>query len=439
MPNYKKPTKKVYARKPRRRVYANADNSTKVPVLSKKPTRKYQGLFKDAGNFIGGLWSPSLGNAMGTAGDWLGKITGFGDYKTMINPKIAQSLQSNSLLDIGKTDPPQFVATPSAGVRVRHREYIQDVISNTALYSAQIQLNINPGLFNSFPWLSGVANNFQQYKIHGLIFEFVTTSGNSVASTNTSLGEVMMGIAYNAGNAIYTTKQQMLNDEFAVSIIPSCNGICAAECDPRQTTIDKLYVRSGAVPAGEDIRLYDLGLFQLAVGGNPASNNVLGELYMSYDIEFFKTTLPTSDYSVASHLHLTGVSSSAFLGTAFTSNLNTMVLSVTGTGTVLNIAAGNVGAFMLIWDGFGNSGATQAYPTYTFTNLTNPNTFFNNALAVTSSAAQTAAQGQWISYFVIQNSALPSTITFSSWTPMTSPNNGGCDLFCIQVPVGLNL
>lgn len=436
----RKPAQKKYARKPRR-VYAsgNADNSTKVPILSKKPQRKYQGLFKDAGNFLGGLWSPSLGNVMGTAGDWLGKIAGFGDYKQMINPKIAQSMQYNSLLDIGKNDPPAFVATPSAGVRVRHREYIQDIVSNTATFTNQVQLNINPGLFSSFPWLSGVANNFQQYKIHGLIFEFVTTSGNSVASTNTTLGEVMMAINYNSGDANYSTKQQMLNDEFAVSIIPSCNGICAAECDPRQTTIDKLYVRSSAVPSGQDIRLYDLALFQLAVGGNPASGNVLGELYMSYDIEFFKTTLPQSDYSVASHLHLTGVSSTAFLGTAFTTNLNTMVVSVTGTGTILNIAAGNSGTFLVIWDGFGNSGATQAYPTYTMTNLTNPNAFYNNSLAVSQSGAQTAAQGQWMAYFNIVNSALPSTITFSSWTPMTNPNNGGCDLFVIQVPTGLYL
>jgi hypothetical protein len=39
-----------------------------------------------------------------------------------------------------------------------------------------------------FPWLSNIAQNFESYKLRGLVFEFKSMSGDALTSTNTALG-----------------------------------------------------------------------------------------------------------------------------------------------------------------------------------------------------------------------------------------------------------
>lgn len=179
---------------------------------------------------------------------------------------------------------PKFSTTKATNV-VCHREYLGD-ISGTAGFNVT-SYPLNPGMTQTFPWLSGIAGNYQQYKIHGLIFEFRPLITDNV--TGGSPGVIVFATNYNADASSYTTKQQMESSEFAVSIKPTHAMIHGVECADNETPTPMKYIRTGAVPTGQDLRLYDMGVMQLATQLNPVVN--LGELWVSYCVEFYKPTL----------------------------------------------------------------------------------------------------------------------------------------------------
>lgn len=244
---------------------------------SSTPQPWHKGLASAAGRALGSYFGPvgaSLGSA---AGDYFSRLTGFGDYR----------VQSNSLIGMG-TDPPAF-KDKGRNTIITHREFIQDVVGSTA-FSIQ-SFPINAGMANTFPWASQIAQNFEQYRIRGMVYEFKTTSATSLVSgTNTAMGTVIMATEYNAANPAFTSKAQMENHEFCTSSIPSQSFVHAIECKPSLTTISTQYVRSTAPPAGVDIRMYDLGNFQIATVGMQNAN-IIGELWVSFEIELIKPVL----------------------------------------------------------------------------------------------------------------------------------------------------
>lgn len=161
----------------------------------------------------------------------------------------------------GTLGPAQFVGS-SNGVRIRHREYIRDIFSAQSF--TLINYFLNPGLSDTFPWLCTIAANFEQYKFHGLIFEFRSTSADALNSTNTALGTLIMGTDYNPASANFINKQQMEQNEWTTSSKPSCSFMHPIECAPSQAAVKLWFVRTGDVPSGLDQRLYDLANFQIA-------------------------------------------------------------------------------------------------------------------------------------------------------------------------------
>lgn len=258
----------------------------------------YKGFGKHLGSALGGLAGtvgsaltgiPGLGTAGSAIGGHLGnlgsRVTGWGAYQ----------ISKNSLM---QTVPSVRNSRTLEGVTIiHHKEYICDIFSGTLTAPATstpftIQtFPINVGMASTFPWLSGVANNYIQYKVNGMLFEFVSSSGDAFSSTNASAGEVILATNYDSVLPTFTTKQQMLNEEFSSSNKPSQNIIHPIECDPKQTPVDKLYIRNDAPPANADLRLYDLGQFSIATIGQQAGGVNLGSLYVTYEIYLYKPSL----------------------------------------------------------------------------------------------------------------------------------------------------
>jgi hypothetical protein len=208
-------------------------------------------------------------------------IRGFGDYK----------VSGNSLMCGGMTVPEVVNSVKNAGIIIRHKEYLADIDASTTF-----NLNsypINPGMIQTFPWLSQVAPNFEQYKFRGILFEFKSLSSDSVLSSATSsaLGAVIMSTQYDVLDPPFTNKFNMENYEFANSTKPSLSMIHPIECAKSQTSVSELYIRDGPVPTGADQRLYDLGMFSIATVGMQASSGVAGELWVTYEVELYKPKL----------------------------------------------------------------------------------------------------------------------------------------------------
>jgi len=183
------------------------------------------------------------------------------------------------------TQAPQ-IRNSRTGTIVRHTEFIQN-ISGTEDFSL-FSLPINPGLDTVFPWLSQIAPAFEQYKWRGLVFTYKTTSADLVTGTNGALGQVIMATDYDSADADYTSQREMLNSEYAKSAKPSVSFVHPIETARSQTPYKLFYTREGDPPANADIRLYDVGKFQLATQGMQATGGTIGQLWVSYEIEFLK-------------------------------------------------------------------------------------------------------------------------------------------------------
>lgn len=238
------------------------------------------------GAAIAGAPGSALGAALGGGAQALMRsITGFGDYKVMHNSLITEQ------------DTVPLFKSSKRSTMIYHREFIQDILSSGNFNN--VSFPINPALPSTFPWLCEIAEQFEEYRVHGMIFEFKTTSADALNSTNTALGTVILATQYNSLASPFLNKQQMENYEFATSTKPSCSIIHPIECAAFENPTSVLYTRTGVVQNG-DLRLYDLGRFNIATVGMQATDVVLGELWVSYAIELLKPRM-TDETDVADH------------------------------------------------------------------------------------------------------------------------------------------
>ena len=288
----------------------------------------------------------AIGKKLGSYAHYIGKLFGSGDYASPASP-----LKSNVLMNSAQI--PQFADGPNT-IRIRHREYLGDIISSPTANTFQLQsFAINPGVAGSYPWLAGVVGgSYQQYRINGQVYEFRSMSADALNSVNTALGQVIMATDYDSADALFTTKQEMENTEFGVSCKPSSCMIHGIECARNQTSISEQYVRAFAVPTGKDPRLYDMGNFQVATNGFQGTSVNAGELWVSYDITFFKTIqqppgylIPYAHYPIA----LATAATQPLTIAATPVGYDNIGLTVSASGLVLtwplNIQAGSLWQF----------------------------------------------------------------------------------------------
>jgi len=310
----------------------------------------------------------SLGSEIG---GWIGHgahtlvkaLTGFGDYR----------IDKNSLM-MGGMSPPQIVNSSNhGGVIVRHREYLTDILSSTGFQLASYP--INPGVSATFPWLSQVAQGFEEYKFRGLVFEFKTMSADNVLSTNasTSLGSVICMTNYNVLNSNPIDKRTMENYEFANSSKPSCSFYHPVECKRSLNPLVEMFIRTGAVPAHGDARLYDIGNFCIATEGMQQSTGILGELWCTYEVELYKPKFTEPFNTKTDHFQgggFTGGSAQGILGSngntiASTSNSIGCTVTVSGSpqfNTTITFPSEIVdGTYTMDWIGTMINGSTGNY------------------------------------------------------------------------------
>lgn len=241
-----------------------------------------KGSFAKAGGMLGSIFGPK-GAAIGAgAGSMLSRITGVGDYKVKSNSIMTDTASfSGEVPAFGKTD---------NSTRVRHREFVMDVTMNaTPAAFRNTSYVIQPSNATLFPWLSSLAQNYQQYRLHGCVFVFKSTTSDYSAAG--ALGKVAMATNYNVRDSDFINMQELENAEFSVSGKPSLSRVHPIECAPNNGVPLVKWVRDAQYDAsGGDDRLYDVGKFQFATSGLPSgtANAVIGELWISYDIEFFK-------------------------------------------------------------------------------------------------------------------------------------------------------
>jgi len=291
------------------------------------------------GGALGGLVGmPAAGSSLGTGlGANISKWLGSGDYEVTQNSIVTNAQRmSGTVPDMHKSN---------QSIIVRHKEFVTTVNSSQA-FQVQGSYEINPGNVVLFPWLAGVAARFQEYKIRGMVYHYVPTSGAAVSSTNAALGSVMLQTSYRASDSPPTSKIEILNEYNSNESVP-CEPFChPIECDPKENPFNIQYVRSVETTATEDKLLYDLGTTHVAVQGCQTTGNPIGDLWVTYEIELKKPivasniTSPFATYG----LNVTGSSLASYLdGTKVT----TGTLPITTAGTTVSFPKGRVGSYQL--------------------------------------------------------------------------------------------
>jgi len=237
----------------------------------------YETWGRDVGAAVGG----HLG---GMAQNAFRNLTGLGEYK----------VKMNTLWD--GTDPPQVVNTFGEDATIiRHREYLGDLRSGEFPAGGAVtdfvigQWTIQPGNPALFPWLSTIADNYQEYEMRGMIIELKTLTSDF--SDKSVLGSYFVGTQYNVLEPKPTSKRQLENLQYSTSSKPSESMIHAIECAPNLNAQTHLYVAQDGVVKTGDSRLYDLGNIFIGSQGIPVENAPIAEIWCSYEVALFKPQL----------------------------------------------------------------------------------------------------------------------------------------------------
>jgi len=245
-----------------------------------------------SGGYFGKLAGTALAKILGkdakTQKAWAAKGDKLGDIASSVAHPVATvlGLGSYSLKKNSFATGAPFMHSQDPRARICHREFLGNVTGSTVFQLTSYDLN--PGQANTFPWLSREAQNWEEYKFHGLCFTYRSLSATALNSVNTALGAVCMATQYNSLNPPFTTKIQMEDAQFGVSGKPAADLVHFVECARDANPLCEGYVRTG--PVQGDQRVTDLGKFSIATVGMQASAEI-GELWVSYDVEFIKPKL----------------------------------------------------------------------------------------------------------------------------------------------------
>lgn len=315
----------------------NKQKSGRKPAKKKNHSSLGRTLLTGAGRMLGGLiGQPELGASAGAS---FSQILGMGAY----------TVNSNSIMN-DSTQAPVFNGSDKSFI-LSHSELITDVVGSVA-YASRAFL-IDPSNNATFPYLSGIAQNFEQYEFLGLVFTYKPTSGSAIASTNNALGSVILTTEYDVSRPLFANKADMEAYEFATSCEP-CNIMHhPVECNPKRDILNNRYVaspvrqqRASTLTASVSNlavqnNLQYLGRTQLATVGMQAATTV-GELWVSYKVKLSIPRKQATDYGMF-HLHggsplavgANGLANSYLVTNDSTASMNMVDFTLSGQNSIL--------------------------------------------------------------------------------------------------------
>lgn len=235
----------------------------------------------------------SIGSVLGNFAErGIRSLFGSGDYSVEARTAGYETAANSMIEPVSAEQVPLFADSSKhhGAVTVRHREYIQDISSGTTALPAAQEFIISPRDATTFPWLSTIARNFEQWIPLGIVFEFVSTAGSAINGTSAALGDVNFATQYNSAAPLFINKSQLLNHFYSSSAATNANLMHAVECSPDDTPILPRYLDTEDFKIPTDPRLDALGIFQYIGTGSPGAY-ICGQLWITYEIVLLKPKL----------------------------------------------------------------------------------------------------------------------------------------------------
>jgi len=310
-----------------------------------------------AGYLTGGGAGAAKGWGMG--GQFSKNVLGWGDYG------IPWQVVNNTL--VTESGVPMMHDTGDSGFKIQHKEFLGPIYSTTAFFPNTY--TVNPGIWGTFPWLSTMAANFQQYKLLGAIVVFEPVLPDGMASFQ-SLGSVMIAAQMNPAASNFTSEIQMMQTKFVTASKPTQKLWAPIECSPISGSgSNNLLIRTGAVPSNQVINDYDYCKFTVATTGQPSAGVMLGKLWFTTEVLLLN---PISGEGVnvwGARYTFTGVDNTHPIGTAATKAYDDFGVVVAPASNTITFPTGVIGKVRFSYCIVVASGATTL-PTFTATNGT---------------------------------------------------------------------
>ena len=193
---------------------------------------------------------------------------------TIIRSEYISDIYCSGYINPGSAGPPLVPPFPTGVVPFSVKRY-----------------DINPGLPETFPWLSQIAQNYDEYEIEQLIFSFSTAVSDIGASATGQCGNVLMVGDYNVDSPNFRSKEDLMMYQGAVSTKTTESACCAIECNPKKNAGSPgKFTRTAGLPLNKNKFDYDLGTLNVAVSAAPVAyaGQSLGELWVSYRVKLRK-------------------------------------------------------------------------------------------------------------------------------------------------------
>lgn len=264
-----------------------------VPKKEQKKSTAHK-ILESVGGAVGNL--VGLKDLGRDAGSWISKAVGLGEYRVKSN-----------VFAKGSDDVPVFEFNKDGSTTITHREMVSDIVGSIDFSSTYYDLHpLNPLLFK---WLSIEALGYEQYEFQGLLLCFNSTCGDAIASTNNSMGTVIITTEYDVSRPAFTSKSEMESYMFTSVKKPSESFIHPVECNPNLDLLNARYnngyYRSQAAStftsptsfsSNVAENLQCLGRTQVSTQGQQAAVTI-GELWVTYKIKLSKVRAPPPGFT----------------------------------------------------------------------------------------------------------------------------------------------
>jgi hypothetical protein len=201
--------------------------------------------------------------------------------------KTGQSVSAAAARGQTTTTTEPNISRTSKGMRIKHRELYDGHIPGSTNFTVYEIAQLQPGLKDTFSWLSTQAINWEQYRVHEMSIEYIPIVGSN------TIGDIILSPDYSSNpGRIPATEAGAVNNLGAVTNNvwnPHTMKLDVAAMmglGPRRFTRD--------VATAGDIKTFDVGQVFICTN-NCANANAIGKIFISYDIEFYVPVVNNDD------------------------------------------------------------------------------------------------------------------------------------------------
>lgn len=263
------------------------------------------------------------------------KLTGWGDYNISENSLIADPTESKPVPVFGH-----------GGIRIKDQEFVCTLQTPANGNFTQIgSYSLNPSNSKLFPKLSTIAQQYQQFCFHGIIFRLESLCSESVTSSTSlmSIPSLLCMTSYDMNQQKPATERELLNSYCSNGSRINKDFLHPVECDPSTRLAEVLYMKKSAIPGqSSDLNLSNLGTFFIyATGGQQTTAFDSYRLYVEYDVELIKVR-PVSGPTLSTLIDGTAPSTGNPFGLSFTQDINSLDFDTPVSNLIYTVAGNTI-------------------------------------------------------------------------------------------------